>query len=312
MNKSTKSQLKELHPQVKFDEPLSQHSTFHIGGPADAFVEIKNFTETPPYQNLKDLITFCKTNSLPYRIIGGGSNILFHDKGFRGLIIKLTANTTTITKNRLTAEAGTPLALAIIKAEKQGFPNLTPLKGIPGTVGGAVRGNAGARGMEIKQALLEAEIFNPKTNRITTATPASLQLSYRSSKLKTDGRIVLKAHFRLSKRKPALAADPISWRLQNQPGGHSAGSFFKNPAQPANADHPFSAGYLIDQCGLKGHQLGQAKISDKHANFFQNIGTQKSPATQKDVLALAKLAKKRVQSKFKITLEEEVQIIPQK
>ncbi|MBT3864926.1 UDP-N-acetylmuramate dehydrogenase [Candidatus Peregrinibacteria bacterium] len=302
MNKKTKKQLTELFPKTKFLEPLSSHSTFRIGGQADAFIELKDLAV------LKDFLKFCKQNSLPYHVIGGGSNILFHDKGFRGLIIKLTAKQIDIKKNTLTAEAGASLSLAVVKAEKQGYKNLTPLKGIPGTIGGAIRGNAGARGLEIKDILTHAEILNPTTGRITKASPQTLKMTYRHTALKGTPKIVLKATIKLSKRKPKLGADPISWRLQNQPGGHSAGSFFKNPAPTSTHPQPLSAGYLIDQCGLKGHTIGKAKISDKHANFFQNLGG----ATQKDVLALAKLAKQKVYTRFKIRLEEEVQAIPQK
>ncbi len=310
MNTQTKKQLASLFPSIRFSEPLAAHCTFHIGGPADAYIE----TADP-----KPIISALKKLKTPFIIIGGGSNILFHDKGFRGAVIRLTprtgTSTLTFTKTSVTADAGTPLQMLIKKASQKGFHNLAALTGIPGTLGGAIRGNAGANGSEIKDFLLKAQIFNPKTGRTRTATPAALKLSYRNSVLKRTNEIVLQAALKLSKAtryKPYknLAQELSSKRTQTQPYGLSAGSFFKNPnPSPAVTG---SAGYLIDQCGLKGKRIGGAQISPKHANFIQNIGGAKHPATQKDVLSLAALAKKEVRRRFKITLKEEVQVIPEK
>ena len=148
---------------------------------------------------------------------------------------------------------------------------------------------------------------------IYKATPETLKFKYRHSNLKETKEIVLKATLNLSKaaKHKALAKKLSAKRTQTQPYGLSAGSFFKNP-DPDPTKPKLKAGYLIDQCGLKGRQIGQAKISEKHANFIQNAGTLKNPATQKDVIRLADLAKKEVRRKFKIDLKEEVQIIPHK
>lgn len=296
MRAKAKEELKKLVPTTKFNEPLKNHCTFRIGGPADAFIELNSIDETL----LKSLLKLLKINKVPFIIIGGGTNILFHDKGFKGAVIRLTANKATLTKTTITAEAGISLQALIKKAK---YLNLAPLTGIPGTLGGAIRGNAGANGLEIKDVLVSATILNPKTGRITTKTPKQLKLSYRNSSLKNTNEIVLKATLKLSKT--AKQKD-----LPTRPAyGLSAGSFFKNP-DPSPNKPKLKAGYLIDQCGLKGKRIGGAKISSVHANFIQNLNDPKHPATQKEVLALAVLAKKEVKRKFKIDLKEEVQIVP--
>ena len=311
MQKALKQKLQAIFPLTRFDEPLSKHSTFRIGGKADAYIELADLDPKTP-TSLQALIKFCRQNRIPFFILGGGSNVLFHDKGFRGIIIKITANHLTIKtlKNKKAlaiADAGLPLGVLVKKAKDAGYSNFDSWLGIPGTVGGAVRGNAGAQGLEIKDTLLYAEIFNPKTGLTRELTPKNLKMKYRSSSLKKDNRIVLRAVFELKKSKTTgNSLPPLLFRLQNQPKGYSAGSFFKNPGK-------FKAGYLIDQCGLKGLKIGGAQISNKHANFFINVGAEtKTPATQKDLLALAAKAKKEVYKKFKIRLEEEVQIVPEK
>lgn len=332
MTSKLKKKLKKLFKSVKFGEPLKRHCTFRIGGPADIFIEIKELDKDGLFK-LKSIIQFLRKNSLKFLVIGGGSNILFADKGFRGAIIKISANKITFNeipldrqrhpalrdkkskgkksktkKSRtkfqqiISADAGVPLSFLIAQANKKGFNNFLPLTGIPGTVGGAVRGNAGANNMETKNALISAKILDFRTGRIDTIPVKNLDFSYRDSLIKKKNHIVLKATFKLEKVKyPAKVLKEIAaYRSQNQPQGFSAGSFFKNPT----AKKP--AGLLIDQCGLKGRKIGGAKISEKHANFIQNT---RGRATQKDVLALAELAKKEVQKRFNIALEEEVQIV---
>jgi len=338
MTSNQKKEIKKLFGKVKFAEPLKKHTTFRIGGPADIFLEIKSLDKNG-LETLKKAIQFFRKNKIKFLVIGGGSNVLFHDKGFRGAIIKISANKlifseipleeklskTKIKKSKakskkskakskakkprtkfqtiLSADAGVPLSFLIAQANKKGFNNLFPLTGIPGTVGGAVRGNAGANNMETCDALISAKIIDFRNLRIKTLQQKELDFSYRSSLIKKKNFIVLKATFKLEKVKfPAKVLKEIAaYRLANQPQGFSAGSFFKNPSPKK------PAGLLIDQCGLKGKTIGGAKISEKHANFIQNT---KGKATQKDILSLADLAKKEVSKRFNINLEEEVQVIP--
>ena len=312
MNKTIIQKVTEIFPGTRLKEPFSKRCTFRVGGPADAFLELKDLSPET-IQNLKDLLKLLKKTATPTLIIGGGSNILFHDKGFRGVVIKITANNVIINKTTLTAEAGAILQAVIAKAKNKGFYNLSPLTGIPGTLGGAIRGNAGANGLEIKDVLKQALILNPKTGHTKTVKPKDLKFKYRHSSLKKTNEIVLQATLKLSKaaRHKTIATKLSQRRTQTQPYGLSAGSFFKNPDSSPDKPH-LKAGYLIDQCGLKGKKQGQAQISPKHANFIQNAGTLAKPATQKDVLKLASLAKEKVYKKFKIKLEEEVQIVPER
>jgi UDP-N-acetylmuramate dehydrogenase len=299
MNQLTKKQIQSLFQNTRFDEPLFSHCTFHIGGPADAFLEVKNL-DKENLLSLESLLKFLKKAKIQYFILGGGSNVLFNDKGFRGVVIKISANQINFKKNRVEAEAGAILQLLVAKAKERGFYNLVQLTGIPGSIGGAIRGNAGANGIETKDVLISATILDTKTGEIKTTKTKDLKFSYRNSSIKKKkNSIVLKAIFRLSKdnEKKSLVDEINGRRKLSQPWGFSAGSYFKNPKNQ-------KAGFLIEQCGLKGKKLGGAIISDKHANFIQNANNPKKPATQKDVLALATLAKKEVLKNSKFGLRK--------
>jgi len=270
-----------------------------IGGPADYFYRAQETEEIP------QLIEFAKKHTLPYLVIGKGSNLLFDDKGFRGLIIKIETNEIRFNDNLVTASAGTPIAPLIRETIEHGLSGLEKWMGLPGTVGGAVRGNAGCNGLETKDILKQASILDPETGQIQTKTPAELQYSYRHSNLKDSPKIVLEATFQLEKngltpeQQKEIMSDIRKFRLTKQPPGRSSGSFFKNPS----TEKP--AGLLIDQAGIKGHKIGNAQISEKHGNFFLNLGG----ATSQDIKALAHYAQKAVKDKFNIELEEEIQII---
>jgi len=319
MNKLLKQQVSSLFHLARFAEPLSAHCTFRIGGPADAFIEIPSL-DAKTTRKLTELLKFLNKSKLPFFILGGGSNVLFHDKGFRGVVIKIVSNEirfnnskTAKSQNTVEADAGVNLQFLITKAKEKGYQNLIQFTGIPGTLGGAVRGNAGANGIEIKDVLISAKVLNTKTGAIKTFTNKQLKFTYRNSYIKKNPTfIVLSAKLNLKKfskkelqEKKELFAKIVTYRTETQPWGLSAGSFFKNPKNN-------KAGYLIDKCGLKGARIGGAIISEKHANFFQNLNDPKHPATQKDILSLVAKAQKAVFKKFKIRLEPEVQIIPRK
>lgn len=285
----------------KKSEPLKKHSTFNIGGPADFYYELSELEKLP------ELLAFAKQNKVPYYILGGGSNILFHDEGFRGLIIKIKANKIEFNGTEVTADAGTSIATLIIKSIDQGLTGLEPWVGLPGTVGAALRGNAGCNGLETKDILKEALLLDPQTGKTTLKKPEFFNFDYRYSILKETPLIVLKATFTLSKS-PFTKAEQLqkmseirSKRIAAQPKGSTLGSFFKNP----DAKNP--AGLLIEKAGLKGLKIGNAQISEKHANFFMNLGG----ATQSDIIHLAKTAVSEVKKQFNITLVEEVQILDQ-
>ncbi len=292
--------MTNIQEQFKTNEPLSAHTTNAIGGPADMYFE------TQSQEVLIQALKFAKEQSIPYIIMAGGSNILFHDNGFRGLVIKIASTSIKFEDQQVTADAGVPVAQLLMETLKNNYSGLEKWIGLPGTIGGAVRGNAGCNGLETKDILICAALLNPQTLEIHTENADFFQFSYRHSILKENPEIVLSATFRLKKsltpeEQKRIMREIQQFRLTQQPKGPSSGSFFKNPSP----DKP--AGMLIDQAGLKGTTHGKAQISELHGNFILNL----EGATAKDVLHLANLAKETVKSKFDITLEEEVQIVPE-
>ena len=287
---------------LKKSEKLSNYTNFKIGGPADYFYILKDAKKLP------ELIKFAKKNKLPYIILGRGTNVVFDDKGFRGLVIKNELQNIKITKNLIEVESGVLVARLIQEAMKNGLSELEKWVGLPGTVGGAVRGNAGCNSLETKDILISAKIFNPKNCKFKTVKNSYFKFKYRDSILKKNNEILISATFRLSKNKLSkedrykLITEISGARSGKQPSEMSAGSFFKNPSKTK------PAGMLIEQSGLKGKAIGGAKISEKHANFIINKGNAKSS----DIVKLAKLIKRVVKAKFGTSLKEEVQIFSTK
>jgi len=289
-NQSLQNEFLTMFQEGLTDEPLDKYCTLKVGGPADFFCKAKDI------ETLKNLINFAKNASLPYFILSGGSNVLFDDKGFRGLVIKMDLKNLEIKDEEITADAGVIVALMMNKASSSGLTGLEKWIGLPGTIGGAVRGNAGCNGLETKDILVKATLLNPETGEIHEEKNEYFGFGYRDSKIKHSDEIILNATFRLKKGEPQKVENP---RVFTQPKGMSAGSFFKNPS-PENP-----AGMLIDKAGLKGTRIGNAQISDVHGNFILNLGG----ATTKDIKDLVALAKSTVKEKFDIELEEEVKIV---
>lgn len=296
---------KELFPAIRLKEPLKNHSTFRIGGPADFFYELTDKGD------LSRLLDFCEKRKIPFIVFGGGSNILFDDRGFRGMAIKIETSEIDFDeeKDTLTADAGVLISRLIRASMEKGLTGLEKWVGLPGTVGGAVRGNAGCNGLETKDILISAKILDLEDLKIKEFENKDLDFSYRNSKIKENADlIVLSATFQLQKSDASeeeqrkIMMEIAKNRGQKQPYGLTAGSFFKNPSpeQPA--------GKLIEEVGLKGKIIGGAAISEKHGNFFIN----KNNATAKDILELADLAKQQVKAKFGVQLKEEVQIFTEK
>lgn len=281
-----------IEEKMKEDHVLAPYCTYQIGGPADFFVEVRSGEE------LQEALTWTEQRDLPYFVFGAGSNLLFDDGGFRGLVIRYRSDNVAVDGERVHADAGTLVAKVVKAAADSGLTGLEAWNGLPGTVGGAVRGNAGCFGTECKDVLESAEVFLPGEG-IRKVGVDFLEYGYRDSRLKREGGVVLSATFKLRQGNGAdikkKMMEIARSRIQKQPPGLSTGSFFKNPL----GDH---AGRLIEAAGLKGAHVGKARISDAHANFFMNAGG----ATAADVLALADLAEKTVQEKFGIKLEREV------
>lgn len=280
------------------NEPLAEHCTFKIGGPARVFVMPQE------EERLCKAILLCRDLSLPYYLLGNGSNILFADEGWSGVILDTSALKSSIQREGCTlrAGAGTLLSSLCREALRAGLTGLEFAYGIPGTVGGAVYMNAGAYGGELKDVLTRVRYLNQE-GQIVCAEAAELDLSYRHSIFEENGGCILSAEFRLTPGDPAeiqaKMEDLMGRRRDKQPlDKPSAGSTFKRPAGAF-------AGALIDQCGLRGYRHGGAAISEKHCGFVVNLGG----ASCADVLALCDEVRDIVQEKTGYLLEKEIRVV---
>jgi len=279
------------------NESLKKHTTYGIGGPADLMIFPKS------KQDLIKVIEIINDNKIQLTILGSGSNVLVSDNGIRGAVISLknSLKKIEVDENILYAECGTMLGKIVKHAVKNNLIGLENLNGVPGTLGGALIMNAGAWGGEISENLIHVEIMNSK-NEIQKIQKKDLNFSYRQSSFNKDD-ILLSAKFNLKKADKDIIKENFieaqSGRKKSQPlNKRSAGSLFKNPTNS-------SAGKLLDDAGLKGFSIGDAKISEKHANFFINDGD----ASSRDMLMLIKKAHKEVKDKFNVNLSLEVKLM---
>ena len=291
------------------NEPLDRHTTMRVGGPADVLAVAKDVA------TLVALVRAARAAGVPLTVLGRGSNIVVADAGVRGLVVLSRAEGWRIEGERLIADAGLPLARAATLAYGAGLSGLEFGLAIPGTVGGAVWGNAGAHGADVA-GTLESVTVLAADGAIVEEPAGALSLAYRHSRLKHgagdtsgtpggegSGELILMATFRLRPADPTemkvRLSEIRSWRREHQPLSQpSAGSVFRNP--PGD-----SAGRLIDSCGLRGIRVGGAAISEKHANFIVNVGD----ATAADVRRLAERARRAVAERFGIDLVYEVQFV---
>lgn len=299
--------------RIRRNVKLAPLTTFKIGGKAEFFCEVK----TP--EELLEAIEWAKNKNLSWRIFGGGSNIVFSDKIIRGLLIRfIGGKIELIGDNRLLAEAGVFLETLIKKSISLGFVGLETLSGIPGTVGGAVFGNAGAYSHSISKAVEKVEIWDGKRRRWLLKPQCGFK--YRSSIFKKKPYIILRAIFRFkkddSKKVQKITRDIIKIRIKKyKPGLACPGSFFKNVLIKNISRRSLSlidkskiiedkvpAGYLLESAGVKGMEFGRLKVADFHGNLIINKGG----ATAEEVKQLAKFLKNKVYKKFGIWLEEEV------
>lgn len=281
---------------IKQKIQLAPYTSFRIGGPADFFVETRNSDE------LVEAVFWAKEKKIKYFILGGGSNILFSDDGYKGLVIKIASKQIKLIKNLIIADTGANLSQLVKFALDNNLAGLEWASGIYGTLGGAIFGNAGASGKCIADIVEEAEIFDGK--KIKVLKNKELNFKYRASGIK-KGDIIISAKLKLKKgdrqKSKKLVKKYLKERGEKQPKGFCAGSIFKNP----KSKKYISAGWLIEQCGLKGLKIGQTQISEKHANFIVNLGGAKAG----DVLGLIEKVRKEVEGKFGVKLREELKII---
>ena len=284
--------------RVLVDEPMKRHTTFRIGGPADFFLLPSTVDE------VRGILEICREEELPYFILGNGSNLLVSDKGYRGVIIQLYRNFSNISVegNEICASSGALLSQIAAAARNASLTGFEFAGGIPGTLGGAVFMNAGAYGGELKDVLKEAVVMTEQ-GEILTLPVEKLDMGYRTSRIKKAGYLVLEARLVLEQgdmdKIRDITKDLTEKRVSKQPLEYpSAGSTFKRP-------EGYFAGKLIMDAGLRGYQVGDAQVSEKHCGFVINKGN----ATAADVLTLIGNVREKVQEQFGVTLEPEVKFL---
>lgn len=294
--------------RLVLDAPLARFSAARIGGPADALLEVLTIEE------LVELLDYCWREAVPYWILGGGSNVLISDLGLRGLVIINRARQVRFNKAgeppSVWAESGANLGLVARQAAARGLTGLEWAAGVPGTIGGAVVGNAGAHGADMASSLQVAEILHRIEMSGTGSSKREdwpvekLEYAYRTSILKriSGQAVVLAATLSLARAErveiQAKLNELVEFRRRTQPAGASMGSMFKNPA----GDY---AGRLIEAAGLKGYRSGNAQISPLHANFFINLGS----ASASEIYQLIEYARQQVADQFGVRLELEVELL---
>ena len=284
--------------EILVAEPMKNHTTFRIGGPADALA----LPKTP--EEVAEVVRFCHEHAQPYYVLGNGSNLLVSDEGYRGLVLQLYRNFNDIQVNgeTITVQSGAMLAAVARTAYQTGLTGLEFASGIPGTIGGAVVMNAGAYGGEMKNVLKEVTVLT-KEGEVLVIPAKALELGYRTSVIPKNGWIVLGAVLQLKKgdQEQILARmeELKEQRITKQPLDlPSAGSTFKRP-------EGYFAGKLIMDSGLAGYQVGGAQVSEKHCGFVINAGG----ATARDVRTLMDNVRDIVYKKYGVTLEPEVKFL---
>ena len=312
--------------RLKEQEPLVKHLNFRIGGTARWFIDVSTIEE------LEHAIAICTDAKVPYFVLGGGSNTLASDEGFNGLVLKIAMRSHQIipstgsgNKQMVVADAGVISAALARVTATAGLAGFTWAISLPGTIGGAVRGNAGCFGGETKDHLVKVEVL--RNGEVVEFTKDDLQMGYRESSVKHSDDIVLRAYFEFEEGDPEelkqKLAENLSKRKASQPlHAGSAGCIFKNYEIESDEElerlrgldvipeamieaRRISAGWVVDQLDLKGKKIGGAMISEEHGNFIVNLGE----ATASDVVQLVALVKEKAMNTFGIRLHEEVKCL---
>lgn len=305
-----KEEIKKICANVKFNEPLSKHTSFRIGGPAEYFVEVKKRSE------LVNLLKIAKKYNWKVFLLGAGTNLLVKDRRVKGLVIKLDGEFKKIefSDKKVKTGAGVILPQLLKYCAENNLGGIEFLAGIPGTIGGALMMNAGGVNEGIGNLVDSVEVMK-QNGKIQILRKKRLHFSYRRSNF-PKGSLILSCWLRLKKSKKDTIIKIIKIQLrkrwEKQPRGYSAGSIFKNPpgdyaggCRTTAGGCRTTAGRLIEQADLKGVKYGDAYISEKHGNFIINRGNAKA----KDVLYLIRKIKKRVKKKFGVKLKLEIKIV---
>lgn len=298
---------------------LAPLTTFQVGGKARYFAETRSALE------LAEALEYAEAHHLPVRILGGGSNVIFPDSGFPGMVIRMRDGGIRVTGHKILCGAGVPLFDVVRAAGAAGLAGMERLAGIPGSLGGAIRGNAGAFGTEIGDVVVAVKTFIQNTGMVKEYKHASCKFAYRTSVFKKNADlIILSAELKLvpgeKDELERIIQETVAIRESKHPqDAKCAGSFFVNPVvkdkslrQEFEKDTGMSpkgetlpAGWLIDHVGLRGKKIGGAMISDHHPNYLVNTGN----ATAEDIMILASLVKTRVRDELHVKLEAEVQFV---
>ncbi len=285
-----------LEQIVKVGEPLAPHTWMRIGGPAQYFIEPRTVEE------LSEALRRCRENEVPVFILGGGANLLVGESGVRGAVIRLAGDEfsrTNFSSGGVQAGAAADLSRLVLRCVREGCSGMEPVTGIPGTVGGAIRMNAGGSFGDIGN-IVEAVHVMDADGATYTRLRGDLLFGYRSSNI--SGRVILGADFRLIEDDPHRILSQVKqiwiYKKNSQPlGGRNAGCIFKNPRQ-------LSAGALIDKAGLKGRRVGGAHVAEKHANFI----LVDPGASATDVLKLIEIVRETVYKRSEVYLELEIEV----
>lgn len=308
---------------IKESEPLARHTVLRIGGPARFFAVVDTRND------FIAALRGARSAGMAWFILGAGSNVLVSDHGFGGVVIRPVGGTVDADGGRIRADAAVPMARVVAESLARGLRGFEWAIGIPGTVGGSVRGNAGCFGSEMKDVVRSVAVFNGATGDVEEWSADAAEFGYRDSIFKRRPELViLSATIGLQAGDPLEGQRRVREHTQHRTatqdiGLSSAGCMFKNvpwrrrdidgeriigrfPEFARFREHPaIPAGFLVDRVGLKGHGIGRARISERHGNFFLNGGG----ATAEEVIMLAGLAKERVHRTYGVLLEEEVQYI---
>ncbi len=296
-----KLENKMKNSEIKTNEDMSKHTSFKVGGKADIFIKINDI------QDLKYILDFTKKNNIPLTIIGNGSNVLVKDNGIRGITIYLNFDDIQIDEEQngeviVTVGSGVKLAMLAVILQKKGIAGFEFASGIPGTIGGAIRMNAGAYGKEMKEVVENVTYIDEEGNKHKLENE-QMDFSYRHSRFKEKQEIIIEAQLKFQKEDAEKIKERMDEyrkaRMEKQPiDMPSAGSTFKRGTNYISAK-------LIDDAGLKGYEIGGAQVSEKHAGFIVNKGN----ATAQDILDLIDYVIKVVYEKFGKILELEVEVI---
>ncbi|MBP7060494.1 MAG: UDP-N-acetylmuramate dehydrogenase [Candidatus Moranbacteria bacterium] len=299
--------------------PLAPLTTFRVGGQARYYAEASGAIE------LSETFDYAEKHHLPLYVLGGGSNVLFSDQGFSGIVVRVVDGGIKVTGDRMSVGAGMSLLTVVTTAKDAALQGIEKLAGIPGSFGGAVRGNAGAFGTEIGDVVISVKALDRHTGMVHEYDRAACDFSYRKSIFKTNPTlVVLSAELKLTAGDQSLLERIMRETMATREAKHPqnakcAGSFFMNPSVrdehllqefekdtgQASRNSKVPAGWLIDHVGLRGKRIGGAEVSQKHPNYLLNTGT----ATAADIVTLASLIKTRVRDELRVKLQEEVQYV---